>query len=108
MSKKRKRDILTIFYVNEDENNLIETKMQQAEIKNKSAYLRKMAIDGYVIKQDFKTVKKFIYELNKIGININQIAKVANTYGADTNLQSDIAEIRKDINKIWQQLTLKD
>lgn len=78
--------------------------MRQLGVENKSAYLRKMAMDGYVIKQDFSNLRGMISELNKIGSNVNQIAKVANTYGAGQIFESDIKSIRKDLQTICQQL----
>lgn len=55
--------------------------MQEAGIRNKSAYLRKMALDGYIIRINFTELQKFIDALIRIGNNLNQIAKVANKYG---------------------------
>lgn len=104
MDKKRTRNKLEKFFVTENEAKLIELKMENAGITNKSAYLRKVSLDGYIIKQDFGDLKAVIRELNKIGVNINQIAKVANTYGAEEIRGSDLQEIRKEIRKIWQQL----
>lgn len=39
------------------------------------AYLRKMAIDGYIIQVDHTDIKAMTAEIQKIGVNINQIAK---------------------------------
>lgn len=105
MKKKRKRMIKQEFYISPNEEKLILEKMREAGIKNKSAYLRKMALDGYIIKQDFTSVKEAVYELNKIGVNLNQMTKTANTYG-DVYL-SELKSIREGIEKIWQQLLSK-
>ena len=105
MKAKRKRAVPQLFFISENEEILIEEKMKEAGIKNKSAYLRKMALDGYIIKQDFSAVKAVVYELNKIGTNLNQLTKIANTYG-DVYL-SEIKNIKKDIEKIWQLLSSK-
>ena len=105
MKAKRKRAIPQLFFISENEEILIEEKMKEAGIKNKSAYLRKMALDGYIIRQDFSAVKAVVYELNKIGTNLNQLTKIANTYG-DVYL-SEIKSIKKDIEKIWQLLSSK-
>jgi hypothetical protein len=105
MKAKRKRAIPQLFFISENEEILIEEKMKEAGIKNKSAYLRKMALDGYIIKQDFTVVKDVIYQLNHIGNNLNQLTKIANTYG-DVYL-SEIKSIKKDIERIWQLLSSK-
>jgi Bacterial mobilisation protein (MobC). len=102
MKKKRIRSIPQLFYISEDESNFLSKKMQDAGIKNKSAYLRKMALDGYIIKQDFTSVKAAVNELNRIGNNLNQMTKIANTYG-DVYV-SELKSIREGIDRIWQQL----
>lgn len=76
---KRKRGIPIYFMVSEEEKNLIEEKMLQYGTKNFSAYARKMLINGNVIKYDFRELKELTAQLGKIGSNVNQIAKRANT-----------------------------
>ena len=63
------------FYVTEDEKRLIDEKMSQLPTRRYGAYLRKMAIDGYIIYTDTADIKAFTKELSAIGRNINQIAK---------------------------------
>lgn len=46
----------------------------------KSVYLRKMILDGYIIYQDYGVLKECVAALGRIGNNLNQLAKVANTY----------------------------
>lgn len=103
MDKKRKRSIPQLFYISPDEKDFLDKKMKEAGIKNKSAYLRKMALDGYIIRQDYTVLNKFVYELNRIGNNLNQMTKIANTYG-DVD-RSGLKDIEKDIEQIWQQLS---
>ena len=64
------------------------------------AYLRKMAIDGYIINLDTADIKTFTGELAAIGRNINQIAKRVNA--GDSLYQADIQEIRERLDEIWQ------
>ena len=45
------------------------------------AYLRKMAIDGYIVNTDTTPLKKQYEEMHKIGVNINQITKKVNSTG---------------------------
>jgi hypothetical protein len=98
----RKREVPIKFFLSKSENEFMENKMLVAGIKNKSAYLRKMALDGYIINQDFSKIKDAVYELNKIGVNINQMTKVANNYG-DINL-SELKEMKAEIQKIERML----
>ena len=48
----RKRNVQIKFRVAEEERSLIEEKMKQVPTRNMEAYLRKMAIDGYIIQID--------------------------------------------------------
>ena len=77
----RKRNIQMKFYVTEDEKRLIDEKMSQLPTRRYGAYLRKMAIDGYIIYTDTADIKAFTKELSAIGRNINQIAKRINAGG---------------------------
>ncbi len=67
----RKRNIQIKFYVTEDEKRLIDEKMSQLPTRRYGAYLRKMAIDGYIIYTDTADIKAFTKELSAIGRNIN-------------------------------------
>ena len=77
----RKRNIQMKFYVTEEEKRLIDKKMAQLPTRRYGAYLRKMAIDGYIIYTDTTEIKAFTSELSAIGRNINQIAKRINAGG---------------------------
>lgn len=105
MNKRRKRNLEQKFFISDKEAELLKIKMEEAGVRNKSAYLRKMALDGYIIKQDFTPVKDVIGELNRIGNNLNQMTKIANTYG-DVYL-TELQSIREGIDKIWRQLSLR-
>ena len=72
---ERKRAIQLKLWVDENEKNLIEEKMKILGTHNFGAYARKMLIDGYIIKVDYSEQRKLAAEVNKIGININQICK---------------------------------
>ena len=97
---KRKRDIQLKFRVTPQEREMIETKMAQFGTTNMAAYLRKMAIDGYIIYTDTADIKAFTKELSAIGRNINQIAKRVNAGGPA--YQADMDEIRERLDEIWQ------
>lgn len=57
---KRKRDIQLKFRVTPQEREMIETKMAQFGTTNMAAYLRKMAIDGYVVKLDLPELRELV------------------------------------------------
>ena len=77
----RKRPIILRCPVTAEERNLIEQKMAQLQTKRIGAYLRKMAIDGYIIQVDTRDIKEMNKLLSAIGRNINQIAKRVNAGG---------------------------
>ncbi len=88
------------FWVTEDEKNLIDERMKQLPTQRYGAYLRKMAIDGYIICTDTADIKAFTAELSAIGRNINQIAKRLNAGG--TAYRTDMDEIQERLEQIWQ------
>ena len=96
----RKRNVQMKFWVTEDEKRLIDEKMKLLPTQRYGAYLRKMAIDGYIIYTDTADIKAFTAELSAIGKNINQIAKRINS-GAPI-YQSDMEEIKERLDEIWQ------
>ena len=96
----RKRPIVFRCPVTAEERALIEQKMAQLPTQRIGAYLRKMAIDGYIIYTDTADIKAFTKELSAIGRNINQIAKRINTGGPA--YQADMDEIRERLDEIWQ------
>lgn len=74
--------------------------MAQLPTQRIGAYLRKMAIDGYIINLDTTDIKAFTAELSAIGRNINQIARRINAGGSV--YQADIQEIQERLDEIWQ------
>jgi len=78
----------------------IREKMDEAGVTNMSAFIRKMAIDGYVIKLDLTDIKEVSRLLRINSNNINQYAKRANETG---NIYlEDIKEIQEQQEKIWE------
>ncbi len=104
--KGRKRTIQLKFRVTEEERNLIEEKMKLIPTGNMEAYLRKIAIDGYIIQIDHTDIKAMTAEIQKIGVNVNQIARRVNATGSV--YQEDIEEIKGVLAEIWrlQRLSL--
>ena len=96
----RKRPIILRCPVTAEERSLIEQKMAQLQTKRIGAYLRKMAIDGYIIQLDTTDIKRMNAALSAIGRNINQIAKRINAGGPA--YQADMDEIRERLDEIWQ------
>ncbi len=99
-NRNRKRPIQVKFFVDENELGMIRTKMAQIGTENMSAYLRKMAIDGYVIKLNMPELRELLSQMKRISSSENQIAKRLNTTG---NLyEADIEEIKKNQAEIYE------
>ncbi len=99
MIEKRYRNIRMQVRVTEEERDLIHVKMAQLGTCNIEAYLRKMAIDGYVIDLDLTEVKELVRLLRITSNSLNQIAKRANTSG---NLyKKDIDTLIESYDKLW-------
>jgi len=100
----RKRDILLRVFVMEAERDFIYDKMNEVNTNNFGAYARKMLIDGYAIHTDYSDLKTVIAEMQKIGVNINQIAKRINS--TSRIYEQDFIEIQGKVDEIWRLLRL--
>lgn len=98
--ENRKRNVQIIIRVTEEERSLIEEKMRQISTLNLSAYARKILIDGYIITLDLQEVKGHTAQLQKIGVNINQIAKRINETGRI--YADDMNEIKRAMEEVWR------
>ena len=96
-----KRNILLNFRVTEDERDLITEKMAAAGIRNREAYLRKMCLDGYVIRLDLSDVREMTRLLSNATSNLNQIAKRANE--TRSIYESDIKDLQAHYDRLWVQ-----
>lgn len=79
--QKRKRTNQQHFFLSNEELKQITARMTEIGMTNRSIYYREMALHGYIIYYDFDGLRQLLYEINKIGQNINQIAKHTNLYG---------------------------
>ena len=102
---ERKRAIQLKLWITEDEKKLIEEKMKILGTHNFGAYARKMLIDGYIIKVDYSEQRKLAAEVNKIGVNINQICKRINSI--DHIYAEDVSELKSRMEDVWQLLKSK-
>lgn len=96
----RKRNVQIIFWVTEDERDMIEQKMAQVGTDNLSAYLRKIAIDGYIVKLDLPELREMISLLRRSSNNLNQIAKRLNETGRFYAV--DLEDMLRRQEQLWQ------
>lgn len=95
----RKRSVPIVFWVTEDEKELIQQKMELLGIVNMSAYLRKMAIDGYTVRLDLPELKEMLSLLRYSGNNLNQLTKRVHETGRIYD--ADLEDIKQNQERIW-------
>ena len=99
---KRKRDVPVLFWMSQNEMEQLRAKLARSCCGNMSAYLRKMALDGYCVNLDLPELTEMSRLLRICSNNLNQYARQANTTGGI--YQEDIRDIRVRLDEIWSQL----
>lgn len=94
------RQIQKIMRVTPRENELIKERMALHGFKNFNTYARYMLLTGEVITVDYSELIKLRTEINRIGTNINQLAKYVNTNEEVSlenyqSLQSSLLEVKR-------------
>ena len=86
--------------VSPGEKEVIDQKMALLGTTNLRAYLRKMAVDGYIVQLDMSSVVELVKLLRSISSNVNQIARRCNS---THNLYAqDVEDLRKGYTEVWQ------
>ena len=98
--ENRKRNVQIIVRVTKEERALIGEKMKQIPTISLSAYARKMLIDGYIVVLDLQAVKVHTAQLQKIGVNVNQIARRINETARIYT--DDMDEIKRLMEEVWR------
>lgn len=99
---ERYRKTPILFWVTDEEKQQIENRMELVGSYNMSAYLRKMALDGYVINLNVPELDETISLLRYSSNNINQIAKRVNATGMI--FKNEVDEIQKSQSELWGML----
>ena len=97
-----KRNVTIKIRLTESELAMIQEKMMELGTDNMSAFIRKMAIDGYIVKLDLPELRELVRLLRSYSNNLNQIAVIANKTGKYDSIWL-IDEITK-INKLTVDL----
>ncbi len=97
---KRKRDVPVLFWVSAEELELIHQKMQQYGTENLSAYLRKMALDGYVVKLELPELKELVSLMRRSSNNLNQLTRKVHETGRVYN--ADLEDISQRQEQLWE------
>ena len=101
--KKRRRPIHLHVMVSEEELALIRERMAEAGVRNLGAYVRKMALNGYVLHVDLSDVRELVSLQRRCSNNLNQVAIQANTYGGI--YPEEITALQRDNEKLWRPLS---
>jgi len=96
---ERKRDVQLNFRVSQQELELITKKMSKLGTQNREAYLRKMALDGYVVRLELPELKELVSLLRYTSNNLNQYTKRANETGRVYD--TDLDDLRGSFDRLW-------
>ena len=98
----RVRKVQLNFRVTEREKQLIEDRMQEIGTTNREAYLRKIAIDGMLVKLEVPELKEIVSLMRRTSNNINQIARRLNETGRIYEV--DITDVQNQQEQLWDML----
>ena len=99
MRRNEERTVGLYTTVTPEERAVIDEKMAQAGTDNLRAYLRKMILDGYVVRVDMDAVLEMVKLLRSVSNNVNQIAKRCNE---TRNLYADdVEDLQRGYNEAW-------
>lgn len=97
-----KKTVRVEFVMSEQEAELVKGRMAELSITNLSAYLRKMAVDGYIIHLDMSDIQEMIRLLRICSNNLNQYTRRANETGSI--YAADVDDLRTRLDSLWDGL----
>ena len=96
---RSKKSVRVEFVMSEQEAELVKEHMAEMGITNLSAYLRKMAVDGYIIHLDMSAIQEMIRLLRICSNNLNQYTRRANETGSV--YAADVEDLRTRLDDLW-------
>ena len=96
----RKRTTPVQFYLDDDEQYILDEKFRVSGMKSKSAFLRKLILYGYVYDVDYSYLRNYNTELGRISSSLNQIAKRINS--TENIYKEDMDEVKELMNEVWR------
>ena len=96
---QNKKSVRVEFVMSEQEAELVKGRMAELGITNLSAYLRKMAVDGYIIHLDMSDIQEMVRLLRICSNNLNQYARRANETGSI--YAADVDDLRTRLDSLW-------
>ncbi len=98
-AEHNKKSVRVEFVMSEQDAELVKGRMAELGITNLSAYLRKMAVDGYIIHLDMSDIQEMIRLLRICSNNLNQYARRANETGSI--YAADVDDLRTRLDSLW-------
>ena len=98
----RVRKVQLYFRVTVRDKQLIEDRMQEIGTTNREAYLRKIAIDGMLVKLEVPELKEIVSLMRRTSNNVNQIARRLNENGRIYEV--DITDVQNQQEQLWDML----
>ena len=95
----RKREVQVNFRVSPQELEMIEQKMAQLGTTNREAYLRKMALDGYVVRLELPELKELVSLMRYSSNNLNQLTRRVHETGRIYD--ADLEDISRRQEALW-------
>ena len=99
---KTRRNVQFHFFATEEEAEKIQKRMEEIGVRNRCAYLRKMAIDGYYICVELSDVKEMVRLLRIYGNNLNQLARRVNEGGSI--YRKDVEDLQNNMQDLWKMM----
>ena len=93
-----RRSVKTTVRFSEAEHELLKARMAMIGTTNQEAFIRKMALDGIIVKLNVPEIKEMISLLRYSGNNINQVAKHLHETGRAYD--TDLADIQENQEKL--------
>lgn len=100
LSPERKRDKQLKIWVSQEELDMIHQKMAEFGTSNMGAFVRKMVIDGYIVKLDIPELREILHQLGPIGNNVKQMARKLNAGGSI--YREDLAEVNAKLDAVYK------
>lgn len=98
---RRRRNIPLYVMVSPEELEQLHARMDEVGVRNMSAFVRKMALNGYILHVDLSPVRELVALQRRCSNNINQVAIHANTYGV---YPDEIAGLQQDYAELWGRM----
>lgn len=99
MAGRDKKNVRVEFVMSESEAEVVKERMTELGITNLSAYLRKMAVDGYIIHLDMSEIQEMTRLLRSCSNNLNQYTRRANETGSI--YAADVEDLRARLDELW-------